>query len=235
MKTLKRLPVMFVGLGLATGAAWAHGIDRAPVGDVPAAFDLAHASVARDGDTLVFRIRVEGAAGSTTPEATGEFAGSEVHAYVWPTTLDTAAAGFDSGQGILALAVTFHPDFDDGAGGASNRDVWHSHWVVLVEDAECGPAALKVADIPEGATPTLPETWPGAPILIASPDLPPVFDGPQLEVHVPAAELGGAAELRYDGVAAGLRVNGNLHAPLLCVENVFAVASGDLSLPGTVE
>ena len=35
-------------------------------------------------------------------------------------------------------------------------------------------------------------------------------------------------------VTAGLKVNGNLHAPLLCVDNVFKVASGNLSLPGKV-
>ena len=38
----------------------------------------------------------------------------------------------------------------------------------------------------------------------------------------------------FDGVTAGLRIDGNLHAPLLCVSNVFKVASGNLSLPGKV-
>ena len=38
----------------------------------------------------------------------------------------------------------------------------------------------------------------------------------------------------FDGVASGLRVNANVHAPLLCVTDVFDVASGDLSLPGEV-
>jgi hypothetical protein len=32
----------------------------------------------------------------------------------------------------------------------------------------------------------------------------------------------------------GLRVHAQVHAPLLCVVNVFDVASGDLSLPGKV-
>ena len=31
---------------------------------------------------------------------------------------------------------------------------------------------------------------------------------------------------------AALRVNASVHDPLLCVTNVFDVASGDLSLPG---
>ncbi|MFP3656092.1 hypothetical protein SB777_34855, partial [Burkholderia sp. SIMBA_052] len=41
-------------------------------------------------------------------------------------------------------------------------------------------------------------------------------------------------EILYDGVTAGLKINGNLHSPLLCVDNVFKVASGNLSLPGKV-
>jgi hypothetical protein len=47
-----------------------------------------------------------------------------------------------------------------------------------------------------------------------------------------AAETGGVA---FDGVTAGLRVNANLHAPLLCVARVFDVASGGLTLPGRIE
>jgi hypothetical protein len=35
-------------------------------------------------------------------------------------------------------------------------------------------------------------------------------------------------------VTAGLRVNANVHAPLICVADVFDVASGDLSLPGKI-
>ena len=39
----------------------------------------------------------------------------------------------------------------------------------------------------------------------------------------------------FDGVTAGLQVNANIHAPLLCVTDVFDIASGDLSLPGKLE
>jgi len=34
---------------------------------------------------------------------------------------------------------------------------------------------------------------------------------------------------------AGLRVSHEMKAPLLCVTDVFKVASGDLSLPGSVD
>ena len=38
----------------------------------------------------------------------------------------------------------------------------------------------------------------------------------------------------FDAVTTGLKVNGNLHAPFLCVSDVFKVASGDLKveIPG---
>lgn len=51
---------------------------------------------------------------------------------------------------------------------------------------------------------------------------------------MPFAEVGLVEAASFDGVTAGLRVNANVHAPLLCVTDVFDVASGDLSLPGRV-
>jgi hypothetical protein len=47
--------------------------------------------------------------------------------------------------------------------------------------------------------------------------------------------LSGARGAGYDGVTAALRVNADVHAPLLCVTDVFDIASGDLSLPGRVD
>ncbi|WP_270938972.1 hypothetical protein [Falsiroseomonas oryzae] len=208
----------------------------APRGSVAFAdFDIVRASIGIERDQAVFRIQVAGQAGATRPRETGRFAGSEVHAYVWPTTLDSGLVGFDPGQGILALAVTFHPDFDDGAPGRErNRHIWHSHWVVLGPDPACGPAALKVQDLPRDRHPRVPGDWPGVPLMISSPDLPPVFSGDAVEVRVPMADLPGLREARFDGVTAGLKVNGDLHAPLLSVAQVLDVASGNLSLPGRV-
>ena len=90
-------------------------------------------------------------------------------------------------------------------------------------------------DIPEGATPRLPATWPGLPLLIDSPGWQPVFGAETVEVRVPFADIGPLQGATFDGVTAGLRVNANVHAPLLCVADVFDVASGDLSLPGKVD
>lgn len=228
------------GIGLAVtaalcliGTAGAHEIKSASNAAVQASFDIVETTITTDKDHAVFRNRLRGDAGVSKPAATGNFAGSEVYAYVWPTSLDSADVGFDKGQGIVALAVTFHPDFDDGAKGAKNRDVWHPHWVVLAEDKACG-GGLKVRDIPDGAKPRVPETWPGVPLLIDSPAYKTALSGSTVEVHVPLDRLGALKGASFDGVTAGLRVNANLHAPLLCVANVFKVASGNLSLPGKV-
>jgi hypothetical protein len=207
-----------------------------------APFDIVSTSISSSGDQLVFTIGVSAKAGSNKPAATGKLAGAEVFSYVWPTSLDSSAVGFDKAQGILALAVTAHPDFDDTPAADENGDgnkandgeLWHSHWVVLGPDEACGKGALKVIDIPDGAKPKLPATWPGLPLLIDSPGFAPELTDTMVTVKVPAASLGDISGLKFDGVTAGLRVNASAHAPLLCVVNVLDVASGDLSLPGTL-
>lgn len=228
------------GIGLAAAAfcclpaaASAHSIEAHPDDAVQASFDIIETTIVTRGDTAVFTTRVRGEAGKDKPDATGKFEGSTVYAYVWPTSLDSGEIGFDDAQGIVALAVTFHPDFDDAANGGENRHIWHPHWVVLAEDKACG-GGLKVIDIPEGTKPKVPPTWPGVPLLIDSPEYPTTFKGDTVDVHIPIKLIAGIEGASYDGVTAGLKVNGNLHAPLLCVSNVFKVASGNLSLPGKV-
>ena len=233
---IRRLTAAALALGIAatwlSGAA-AHSVKAEPSEAVHASFDIIETRIVTKGDSAVFTTRLRGDAGAEKPAATGKFEGSDVYAYVWPTSLDSGEIGFEKGQGIVALAVTFHPDFDDGAYGAKNRDVWHPHWVVLAQDKACG-VGLKVIDIQEGAKPKVPATWPGVPLLIDSPDYPTTFRGDAVDVEIPLSLIGGIKGASFDGVTAGLKVNGNLHAPLLCVSNVFKIASADLSLPGKV-
>lgn len=221
-----------VAAALASPAI-AHEITSASDPSVHAAFDIVDTRVTTEGDHVVFAVKVRDGAGASKPDPKGEFAGSEVYAYVWPTSIDSADIGFDAGQGIVAMAVTFHPDFDDAAYGGKNRHIWHPHWVVLVKDEACG-GGLTVKDIPEGTTVKTPPTWPGVPILIDSPEFPLDFTKDTVEVRVPLAAVSSLAGASFDGVTAGLKVNANIHAPLLCVDDVFKIASGDLSLPGKV-
>ncbi|PSU96118.1 hypothetical protein [Photobacterium kishitanii] len=205
-----------------------------------APFDIIHTKVTTQGNVATFHIVVSGKAGEITPTPIGKLAGSDVFSYVWPLTLNSHAVGFEKDAGILALAVTSHPDFDDtplydenGDGNKANDgNIWHSHWVVLAPNEKCGPNALGVVDIPKGEKPMLPNTWPGLPLLIDSPNYQPEFRGHALNVKVRFNNIESLKSANFDGVTAGLRINASAHSPLLCVKNVFDVASGDLSLPG---
>lgn len=244
--------LIFALSGLLTSAAHAddtHAINQKGAirskadTSTPAPFDILAAHVHRSGRSITFHMTTAGTAGADKPSAIGALAGAPVWSYVWPTSIDPSEVGFEGGTGILALAATSHPDFDDtplydenGDGDMANDGAdWHSHWVVLTPNEACGAGALSVRDIGENEAPKLPATWPGLPLFIDSPGFAPVFDGPEIAVTVELADPDASAGASFDGVTAALKVNANVHAPLLCVTDVFDIASGDLSLPGTIE
>lgn len=204
-------------------------------------FDIVHAQITSSGKTAHFHMAVTGAAGNTKPTASGSLAGSNVYSYVWPTSLSPATVGFGADTGILALAVTSHPDFDDTPLFDENHDgrtdndgdIWHSHWVVLAPHPLCPDGGLGVVDIPEGENPPLPATWPGLPMLIDSPGWQPLFSKESLDIHVAFTGDVSLQNMKFDAVTAGLRVNQSVHEPLLCVVNVFDSAGG-LELPGKI-
>ncbi len=208
-----------------------------------AAFEILAAHARWEADLVTFHMTTKGVAGADQPTPAGELGGAPVLSYVWPTSLDPATVGFESGTGILALAVTSHPDFDDtplfdenGDGDLENDGgLWHSHWIVLTPTDACGERTLGVRDIPEGETPAMPMTWPGLPIFIDSPGYTPIFDGPEISVTVPFANTDAVRGAAYYGVTAALRVNASIHAPLLCVTDILDVASEDLSQPSVLD
>jgi hypothetical protein len=228
---------MFAALALNASVVSAHDIDAKAGNATHPAFDIVKTSVRIDTSKnwVEFAMQVSGTAGKVKPKKNNKFAGADVFSYVWPTQIDPAEVGFDQGAGILALAVTIHPDFDDTPLFSTTGANWHTHWVVLGPDDACGKGALKVLDIPEGSKPKLPKTWPGVPILIDSPGYAPRFAGNNLMVRVPFDNVAKLTSVAFDGVTAGLRINASAHQPLLCVVNVFDVASGNLSLPGKAE
>ena len=221
----------------AAPSAFGHEIVSQTTTETAPAFDITTAAATTDGRLTTFMMEVAGVAGSQKPVPIGQLAGSRVGAYVWPTDLDPARVGFDPESGILALAITAHPDFDDTPLYDENRDGildndgadWHSHWVVLVEDGACD-TGLKVRDVSPGVD-LLPATAPYLPIALDSPGMSPVLHGRTATITVPVSETESVA---FDAVTAELQVNVAGEAPLLCVTGVHDVASGDLSLPGRV-
>lgn len=236
---MRSVPVLALAalLALTPAMSKAHDVTAKSDPNVPPAFDIVRATATTDGRLATFMMEVTGMAGSVKPKKVGKLQGSKVDAYVWPTKLDPSGVGFDKGSGILALAITAHPDFDDtplfdenGDGDPNNDGAdWHSHWVVLVEDQACG-GGLKVRDVSPGQD-ILPKTAPGLPIALDSPGMSPLLKGATVRITVPVE---GAESVNFDAVAAKLEVHEQGQAPLLCVTGTYKIASGNLSLPGVI-
>lgn len=192
----------------------------------------------------IWQISVEGKAGQTTPTPAGQLHGAPVLGYVFPTSLKPIDVGFSPTPGIVALALTSHPDFDDTPLWDENADhqfdndgvIWHPHWVVLTEDKRVpGGLAVKQFDKAD-KTVQLPPTNPGMPMYMDSPGFQVITDGHHIRVVVPDYRMNNQISFSYDGVAAFMQVNTeNMDQPMLGVYEVYSVASGDLSLPYTVQ
>ncbi len=196
-----------------------------------------------DIQMTVWEITVKGKAGHTTPIPVGQLDGAPVLAYVFPTTLKPTDVGFNDTEGIVALGLTSHPDFDDTPLWDENKDkvfdndgiIWHPHWVILVPDdrVEGGLAVKQFKK--EDTSVILPPTNPGMPMYMDSPGYQVVTSGNTIKVMVPDYRIG-STTFSYDGVTSLMKVNTSLQdKPMLGVYEVYGVASGDLSLPYTVK
>jgi hypothetical protein len=199
---------------------------------------------------LEFEIEVEGAAGNTTPKPAGKLDGAPVLGYVFPTTLKSEDIGFNATEGIVALALTAHPDFDDSplwdenGDGIYNNDgvTWHPHWVVLVKDDRVkGGLSVKEFDRNDKSV-KLPPTAPDMPMYMDSPGFAVATEGNAIRVSVPVYRLNNKTNFKFDAVtcymevsASGGNHSANMKMPMLGVYNVFSVLSKDLSLPYSVK
>ncbi len=194
-------------------------------------------------ELLVFEIEVRGNAGNTVPDAAGQLDGAPVLGYVFPTSLSSHDVGFGNAEGIVALALTSHPDFDDtplwdesGDGKYDNDGViWHPHWVILTEDNRVA-GGLSVLQFTEGDDSiVLPPTNPGMPMYMDSPGFQVITRGNKIFTTIPMYRIKWKNDFRFDAVSAFMRVNtSDENRPLLGVYDVYSVLSGDLSLPYTV-
>ncbi|MEE9361170.1 MAG: hypothetical protein V3U92_01075 [Cellulophaga sp.] len=194
----------------------------------------------------VFEITVKGIAGKSVPKAVGSLHGAPVLGYVFPTSLKSTDVGYSQTDGIVALAVTSHPDFDDTPlwDENSNRNygddgiVWHPHWVILIKDDRV-PGGLSVKMFnPKDESVKLPPTNPGMPMYMDSPGYNVITKGNTIKVVVPKFRINNIKQFSFDGVAAYMQVNTNWkesNLPMLGVHAVYSIASGDLSLPYTVK
>lgn len=212
---------------------------------INADFDIEQASATYDNilEQIVMTIRVKGTAGNTYPTPAGQVDGAPVLGYVFPTTLNANDVGFGNATGIVALALTSHPDFDDTPLWDENNDqnytndgrIWHSHWVILVEDQRV-EGGLSVREFEPGdSSVELPPTNPGMSMYLDSPGFQAIQSGNEIKVVFPITSVNNNTSFSFDGVTARMQVNTSDDSlPLLGVYEVYSVASGDLSLPYTV-
>ncbi|WP_456438612.1 hypothetical protein [Psychroserpens sp.] len=198
----------------------------------------------KDLGITIWEISVKGKAANTTPNKVGQLDGALVLGYVFPTTLKPTDVGFNLTDGIVALALTSHPDFDDTPLWDENNDeiydndgiIWHPHWVILNEDKRVA-GGLSVKQFKKAdETVVLPPTNPGMPMYMDSPGYPVIASLNTIKVVVPDYRINNRTDFNYDGVTVFMKVNtSNTELPMLGVYEVFSIASGDLSLPYSVK
>lgn len=216
-------------------------------------FKITKVSVSHDARiaATIWEITVEGNAGRTVPAKAGQLNGAPVLGYVFPTSLAATDVGFGATDGIVALALTSHPDFDDsplwdenGDGNYANDGiVWHPHWVVLNKDERVGGGLAVKQYAEDDKSVILPPTAPNMPMYMDSPGYQVITEGNTIRVIVPDYRINNRRDFKFDGVACYMEVNtgepgtghGDDAKPMLGVYKVYSVASKDLSLPYTVK
>lgn len=197
-----------------------------------------------DLEQIEMTIEVVGEAGTSTPTPIGQLDGAAVWGYVFPTTLSSHDVGFGDTEGIVAMALTSHPDFDDTPLWDENNDQnysndgleWHPHWVLLVDDQRIeGGLSVKQFEMDDPNV-VLPPTNPGMLMYMDSPGYQVVTSGNSITVVIPTAFVNNKIDFNFDAVTARMQVNTSVtDLPLLGVYEVYEVLSGDLSLPYTVQ
>lgn len=201
---------------------------------------------------LEFEIIVEGKAGRTTPTPAGKLDGAPVLGYVFPTTLKPEDIGFNATEGIVAMALTSHPDFDDtplwdedmdgNYVNASEGIVWHPHWVILVKDDRVpGGLSVKEYDANDKIVKKPSTAAPGMNMYMDSPGFQIVTDGDAIRMTIPTYRINNKTSFKFDAVACYMQISApegvhTQHAkPMLGVYTIYSVMSKNLSLPYSVK
>ncbi|MCK8522659.1 hypothetical protein M0D21_13830 [Aquimarina sp. D1M17] len=209
-------------------------------------FKISKATVIHDTSiaSTIWKITVEGNAGLTTPTPAGQLHGAPVLGYVFPTTLQPEDVGFNPTSGIVALALTSHPDFDDTPLWDENSDkkfdndgvIWHPHWVILHEDKRVDGGLSVKQFKKDDKTVVLPPTNPGMPMYMDSPGYQVTTQRNEILVVIPDYRIHHKVDFKFDAVSAYMEVNTNdKDRPMLGVYKVYSILSKELSLPFIVQ
>lgn len=234
-------------------ASWAaHACEKCSLYAKSEDFNIKAARITHNklNSTLEFEITVAGVAGATQPKPIGKFDMAPVLGYVFPTTLKAEDIGFSATEGIVAMALTSHPDFDDTPLWDENNDknfandgiLWHPHWVILVKDDRV-PGGLSVKEHKKADVVIKPRTAPEMNMYMDSPGYPVAAVGKVIRVSVPLYHVNNRTKFKFDAVACYMQISAPegkemdkaMDKPMLGVYTVYNVLSKNLSLPFEVK
>jgi hypothetical protein len=194
---------------------------------------------------LVLSVRVKGTAGATTPDSTGKLQGAGVLSYLFLTTLKPEDIGFGQTDGIVALALTSHPDFDysplwdENNNGNYTDDgrSWQSHWVILVKEARVGGGyAVKELE-KDDKTIKMPTTSAfNVPVYMDSPGFQVVIKNNTMKVIVPSYRINNKIDFNFNAISCYMTFNtSDPNLPMLGIRNIYYTASKNMTFPYTVK
>ncbi|RYG15745.1 MAG: hypothetical protein EOO07_14720 [Chitinophagaceae bacterium] len=215
-------------------------------------FNIKSASIVHNklNSTLEFQLTVEGNAGATQPQPIGKFDMAPVLGYVIPTTLKAEDIGFSPTEGIVAMAITSHPDFDDTPLWDENMDknfandgiLWHPHWVILIKDQRV-PGGFSVKEHKKAEVVSKPKTAPNMNMYMDSPGYAVGTVGNKIGMSVPLYHVNNKTNFKFDALACYMQISApdgktmdkEHDKPMLGVYNVYNILSRDLSMPFPVK
>jgi hypothetical protein len=199
----------------------------------------------QDLKELVLSIKVKGEAGGTTPDSLGRMDGAGILSYLFSTSLKAEDIGFSKTEGVVALAITSHPDlevsplWDENNNGVYNDDgrSWQAHWVILVKEARVGGGYAVKELNKEDQTIRLPKTAAlNLPVYMDSPGFQVVIKDHTIKVVVPAYRINNNVDFKFNAMTCYMTYNvTDPNLPLMGIRNVYYTASEKTALPYSVK
>jgi hypothetical protein len=180
---------------------------------------------------LVLSIKVKGEAGGTTPDSLGRIDGAGILSYLFTTNLTAEDIGFSKTEGIVALALTSHPDFDfsplwdENNNGIYNDDgrSWQAHWVILVKEARvAGGYAVKELD-KEDKTIKFPMTAAfNISVYMDSPGFQVVAKDHTIKVVIPSYRINNKTDFKFNAMSCYMTYNtSDPNLPIIGIRNIY--------------
>ncbi len=199
----------------------------------------------QDLNELVLSIKVKGKAGGTTPDSLGDINNAGILTYLFTTSLKAEDIGFSKTEGLVALAITSHPDldfsplWDENNNGVYNDDgrSWQAHWVILVKEERVGGGYAVKELKNEDQTIMLPKTAAGnVPVCLDSPGFQVVMKDHTIKVVIPSNRINNKLDFKFNAMSCYMTYNvSDPNLPKMGIRNIYYTAAEKTAMPYLVK